>query len=182
MSILLVILAIIVGLVAVLLIAALFVKRDYIICREVVISRPVDEVFDYLRYLRNQENFSKFVMIDPNKKTDFRGRDGSVGSVYAWEGNQQAGKGEQEIKAIHPGQLIDIEVRFERPFKSIARTPIATERITETQTKVTWGMEVRSKYPVNLMTAMMAGVLGKDLEVSLATLKRILETRKQVPL
>lgn len=55
--------------------------------------------------------------MDPNMKKDFRGTDGTVGFVYAWDGNKKAGKGEQEIKKITEGERVDVEVRFEKPLK-----------------------------------------------------------------
>ena len=75
----------------------------------------------------NQDNFNKWTMMDPNMKRSFRGTDGTVGFVYAWDGNKRAGKGEQEITKITEGKRLDIEVRFERPFKAISSTPFTTE-------------------------------------------------------
>src|SRR6478736_3566872 len=80
------------------LVIALFVKREYDVERAVTINKPKEEVFNYVKYLKNQDNYSKWIQIDPNLKKSFRGTDGTVGFVYAWDGNNQAGKGEQEIK------------------------------------------------------------------------------------
>jgi uncharacterized protein YndB with AHSA1/START domain len=175
MNLLIIILAGIVGIVALVLIAALFVKNEYEIERSVVVNRPVSDVFDYVRMLTNQDYFSKWVMTDPYKKTEHRGTDGTVGFVYGWNGNKEAGEGEQEIIGLSPNHKVNIEVRFVRPFRSTATTPFTLERISETQTKVTWGMEGRSRYPMNLMYLLLAGVLAKDLDTSLVNLKGILE-------
>jgi hypothetical protein len=115
-------------------------------------------------------------MTDPGMKKDFKGTDGTVGFVYAWDSeNKNAGKGEQEIIKVDEGKSIDIEVRFEKPFAGIAHTPFTTESISPTQTKVLWGMEGKNPYPMNLMNVFMGNMLGKDLETSLKTLKGILE-------
>ena len=71
--------------------------------REITIKKPRHEVFDYIKIPKNQENYNKWVMMDPNLKKDFRGTDGTVGFVFAWHGNKQAGEGEQENK-IHSGR------------------------------------------------------------------------------
>jgi hypothetical protein len=136
-------------------------------------------VFNYIKYLRNQDYYSKWVMQDPNMKKSFRGTDGTVGFVYAWDGNKEAGKGEQEIKQIKEGERMDVEVRFERPFAGIASAPIVTEAISDNETKVRWGLKGKSKYPMNLMNLFVDGMLGKDLEKSLSTLKGLLENNKQ---
>ena len=162
-------------LIAIPLIVALFVKKDYVIEREVTINKPKEQVFDYVKHLRNQDNYSVWVRMDPNMKKDFKGTDGTVGFVYAWDGNKDAGKGEQEIKSIKEGERLDVEIRFEKPMQSVATAPIVTEAISPDQTKVKWGMAGKSNYPLNFMNLFMDGILGKDLEKSLTTLKGVLE-------
>ena len=99
MQILKIILIVIAAIIAIPLIIALFVSNDYNITRSIIINKPQQEVFDYIKLLKNQEKFSKWVMTDPNMKTTFTGTDGTVGCIYAWDSeNKQAGKGEQEIK------------------------------------------------------------------------------------
>ena len=169
------ILLVIAILIAIPLIIALFVRKEYAVEREVIINKPKREVFDYVKYLENQDNYSKWVRMDPNVKKDFRGTDGTVGFVYAWDGNKDAGKGEQEIKNITDGERVDVEVRFEKPMDGIANAPIITEGLSENQTKVKWGMQGKMSYPMNFMNLFMDGMLGKDLETSLRTLKGILE-------
>jgi predicted small secreted protein len=161
--------------IAIPLIVALFVKKEYTIEREITINKPKAEVFNYVKFLKNQDHYSKWVQTDPNMKKEFKGTDGTVGFIYAWDGNKEAGKGEQEIKSIKDGELVDIEVRFERPMEGTAYTPIVTEAVNENTTKVKWGMKGRSEYPFNFMNLFMGGMLGKDLEKSLQTLKSNLE-------
>jgi len=159
-----------------LLIIALFIKKEYSIKREITINKQKHDVFTYIKFLKNQEHFSKWVMTDPNMKKSFRGMDGTVGFVYAWDSeNKNAGKGEQEITNLIEGERVDIEVRFEKPFEGIAKTPFELEPVVQNQTKVIWGMDGRNKYPMNLMNLFMAKMLGKDLQTSLSTLKGILE-------
>ncbi|MEJ7694564.1 SRPBCC family protein [Daejeonella sp.] len=160
------------------LVAALFVSKTYRVESEVLIHRNKEEVFDYIRYLRNQDFYSKWVMSDPDKKTEFRGKDGSVGFVYAWDSeNKSAGKGEQEIVNVDEGQSVDIEIRFEKPFEGVAQTRMNTENVSGDQTRLNWSMEGVQKYPMNLMTLFMKKMLVKDMDTSLANLKRILEKK-----
>ena len=166
--------------IALLLIVALFVKKEYAIEREITINKPKNEVFTYLKHLKNQEHYSKWVMTDPHMKKHYQGTDGTVGFVYAWDGNDQAGQGEQEIKGITEGEKIDLEIRFIRPFAGIAHTPFTTEAISENQTKVKWGMRGANPYPFNLMHLFMNNLLGKDIETSLVNLKNQLEIENGV--
>jgi uncharacterized protein YndB with AHSA1/START domain len=163
-------------LIGVVLIVAAFMKKEYTIEREITINKPKAEVFNYVKHLKNQDHYSKWVMTDPAMKKDFKGQDGTPGFVYAWDSKMKnAGKGEQEIKGISEGERVDIEIRFERPMQSIATTPIVTEAISENETRVRWSMNGKNNYPLNIMNLFIDGMLGKDMETSLTTLKGILE-------
>jgi len=161
-------------LIAIALIAGLFMDKEFAIEREVAINKPKEEVFAYVKSLKNQNNYSKWALIEPGMKKEFRGTDGTVGFVSAWEG-EDVGKGEQEIRQIAEGQQIDYEIRFEKPFKSIAQTHMSTEALSESQTRVKWGFAGRNKYPLNVMNGLMKWSLGKDLQKGLNNLKDILE-------
>ena len=107
------------GLIALLLIVAIFVKKEVNVKREITINKPENEVFDYLKYLKNQDNFSKWNKLDPGMKKNYTGTDGTVGFISAWEStNDNVGVGEQEIKKITQCERIDIEIRFKKPFEA----------------------------------------------------------------
>ncbi|HYG20498.1 MAG TPA: SRPBCC family protein [Ohtaekwangia sp.] len=175
MDTLIVILAIIGALVALILIAALFVKKAYLVQRNIIVHKPASEVFNYVKFLKNQDHYSKWVMADPGMKKEFKGTDGTVGFVYGWNSTDKGvGEGEQEIKGIRDGEM-DVEVRFVRPFENVGITKMIVEPVSDGKAQVTWGMKGSSKYPLNLMNPVMDKILGKDLEISLNNLKTILE-------
>jgi uncharacterized protein YndB with AHSA1/START domain len=76
---------IIILIIAIPLILALFGKNEFVIERETIINRPSQEVFNYIRFLKNAEHYNKWVMTDPNMKKAYRGTDGAPGFVYAWD-------------------------------------------------------------------------------------------------
>jgi hypothetical protein len=164
--------------IALILLIALFTKKDYAILRQVHIAKPKDEVFEYLRFLKNQDHFNKWVMIDPKVRKQFKGTDGTVGFTSSWDSdNRQVGKGEQEIKRIIAGKRIDYEIRFEKPFKAISPAYLVFEPADNDGTHVKWGFEGRMSYPMNAMMLFIdiPGILAKDLDVSLKNLKGIME-------
>lgn len=177
MTIFITVLLTIAGIVALLFIIALFTKKDYALVRNINIDKPKNDVFNYVKLLKSQDHFNKWVMTDPNMKKTFTGTDGTVGFVYAWDGNKKAGAGEQEIKKIQEGEKIDMEIRFIRPFAGVANTSFTTTPVTNNQSTVTWHMSSAMKYPMNIMLLFMNmdKFLGKDMEISLATLKSNLE-------
>lgn len=170
------ILFVIAGIIVLALVAALFVSKEYSVKREITINKPSQEVYDYVKFIRNQEHYNKWVMMDPNMKKDYKGTDGTVGFVYAWDSQKDdVGKGEEEIKLLEEGKKINLEVRFIKPFEGLAVTEMTTEAISPMQTKVSWGMSGESAYPMNLTNAIMEKMLGPDLDESLQTLKGVLE-------
>lgn len=175
MNIVIITLSILGSIIALLLIIALFTKKEYKTYSEIIIIAPKQKVFDYLKQIKNQDYFNKWVMMDPNMKREFKGTDGNVGFIYAWNGNKEAGEGEQEIKAINEGENIEMEIRFARPIAGIAHAKMTTESISDNQTKVTWTTAAPMKYPLNIMLSMIVKMLEKDMATSLTTLKTILE-------
>lgn len=174
MTILITVLSVLAGIIILLLIFGLFMRKGYHIRREIVIDAPPGKVFDYVKHLKNQDNFNKWVMVEPEMSREFKGTDGTVGFIYGWNG-KKAGEGEQEIKAIVEGKTVETEIRFVRPFAGIAHANMVTEPLTENRTKVTWNNTSEMKYPMNVMLSMIEKMLEKDMDTSLSNLKAILE-------
>ena len=176
MSVFLIILLVLGGFIALLLVVALFVKKEYEIQREIAINKPKLEVFNYVKYQKNQDHYNKWLMADPHARKSYSGADGSVGFVYAWDSdNKKVGKGEQEITKVDEGEKLDLEIRFIKPFQDTAQISMATDSVPGNGTRVQWGMRGKNKYPFNLMHLFIDRMLGKDLESSLVNLKAILE-------
>jgi hypothetical protein len=169
---------ILLSLVIILLLIAAFVKKDYAVERSITLNLPKQFVYDYVKYLKNQNTFSVWAKIDPNMKVEYRGTDGTVGFVSAWDSPvKEAGKGEQEIIKMEEGKRIDYEIRFYEPMKSTDYAYMVFESVNDSTTKVAWGFFGKMKYPVNTMLLFMDmdKMLGKDLDGGLHNLKAILE-------
>ncbi len=168
---------IILAIIAVIIIAGLLISTDMKASREVIINKPKHEVFNYIKYLKNQDNFSKWASMDPDMKKEYRGVDGTVGFVSAWEGNKKVGQGEQEITAIEEGRSLDFDLRFIKPFKSFAKAQMTTEAVTENSTKVTWSFQTKMPFPFNIMRVIMNmdKAIGNDFSTGLNNLKSIME-------
>ena len=175
MNILVIILAVIAGIIALLLIAALIMSRKHFVKREVIINASRQKVFDYIKFLKNQEAFNTNAMADADRKKEFRGTDGTVGYVYAWSGDKSAGVGEKEIMNMVEGQSVEMEIRFVKPMKTSARILMETESLADGQTKLSWSNAGALPYPFNVMIPMMQKHVVKDMDASLVNLKKILE-------
>jgi hypothetical protein len=158
-------------------IGAAFLSNEYVIEREATINKSNAEVHDYIKFLKNQEHYNKWVMRDPAQKIELRGADGTVGFVMAWDSAKGAGKGEQEITGMTEGKRIDYEIRFEKPFKNVAGSYFVTEPVSANQTKVKWAFTGSRPYGMKVMhfAFNLPKMLGKDLQASLGNLKSVLE-------
>jgi uncharacterized membrane protein len=169
------ILLIIVAIIALFLIVALFVSKDYKVEKSITINKPKTEIFNYIKSLKNQDNFSKWASLDPSMKKSYTGTDSTVGFTSHWEGNDKVGKGEQEIKKITEGQRMDFELRFEKPMKDVAQAYMTTDSVAPNQTLVKWGLTGHMTYPMNIMGLVMNKMIGGDFETGLANLKALQE-------
>ncbi len=164
--------------IAVVLIAAAIMPKDYAVEREITINKPVDSVFNYVRSLRNQNEFSVWANLDPKMKSTYKGTDGAVGSISAWESEvKDVGVGEQEITKINEGKRIEFALRFKKPMDDTAVGFMSTESISGNQTKVKWGISGVIPYPMNIMLPMMKmdQMIGNDLQKGLENLKAKME-------
>lgn len=172
------ILMVLAALVAFVLILALVAPKSYSVEREITINQPLDSVFNYVKYLKNQDNFSVWATMDANMKKEYRGTDGVPGFVSAWESeSKDVGKGEQEIMKIADGKRIDFEIRFMKPFESTDYAYMTTDAVNDSVTDVKWGFSGKMPYPMNLMLLFMSmdEMVGKDLGTGLENLKSVLE-------
>jgi hypothetical protein len=172
------IVVIILVIIAIPLIFASFLSEDYFIERDIVVNRPKQEVFDYVKYLKNAGAYNKWVMTDPHLRKTFSGTDGTPGFVYGWDSdNKNVGKGEQEIKSIREGQRIDYELRFVKPFVGVSYAHIVTEPTADNKTNVKWVFNGKRNYPMRIFHLLfnLKKVLGNDLQTSLGNLKTVLE-------
>lgn len=177
MHIIIIILLVIAGIIGLVLLLAAVTSKDLNVKRTITIARPLAQVFDYIKHLKNQDNFSKWASMDPNMKKEYRGTDATPGFVSAWEGNKKVGKGEQEILKITEGERVDFELRFIKPWPSTSQAYMTTTDAGNGQTTVSWGFDSKMKYPMNIMKLLMnmEKMLGKDFETGLSNLKTILE-------
>lgn len=171
------VLYILLGLVVLIAILAALAPKTYNVSRSIEISRPKAEVFDYLKYLKKQDEWSPWAKRDPNMEQKFTGTDGEVGAISYWNGNKEVGEGEQELTNIIDGERIESELRFLKPWKSESDAYLVTEAIDTNTTKVTWGFSGHNKFPMSIMMLFMNmdKMIGKDFEEGLASLKEKME-------
>ncbi|WP_298503195.1 SRPBCC family protein [uncultured Maribacter sp.] len=168
---------IIVGIVVLLLILSLIAPKRYNVFRSIEINKPKSDVFENLKYLQKQQEWSPWAKKDSNMEKKLTGKDGEVGAISYWNGNKEVGEGEQEITKIIEGERIEGELRFLKPWKSTSDCYFDVADAGQGSTKVTWGFSGKNKFPMSIMMLFMNmdKAVGKDFEDGLRALKEQLE-------
>jgi hypothetical protein len=169
------IIAVFLALIVLLLVVALFIPKDYTVSVSTTINQPKAVVFDYVKLIKNQEEYSVWVMQDPNVVMKYTGTDGTVGFRAAWNSkDDNVGEGSQQISKITDDR-IDVDLHFERPMKGDAKAATFVEDVSGNQTKVTNEFYGHSDYPMNLMSLIGKKFITDAQTQNLANLKKILE-------
>ncbi len=175
MNIIISMLYLIFGLIALLFIMALFMKKELYVKCDIVIHVSNQKAYNFLKMLNNQDKFNKWAKADPKREWAFKGNDGTIGYVISWKGNKEAGEGEKEIMNLVEGKRIDTEIRFVKPMKITSKIIMETEAISANSTKVSLINSGKMNYPMNLFIPIAQKKFPKDMNESLEKLKQILE-------
>lgn len=169
---------ILIGILALIVILGLIAPKSFNVSRSINIARPPGEVFNYVRFLEKQSEWSPWEKKDPNMNKQFEGTDGQVGAISKWQGNKEVGEGEQEITNLVANERVDSKLRFFKPWKSESDAYMITEDNGSGGTKFTWGFTGKNKFPFSIFMLFMNmdKAVGKDFEEGLAMLKTNLES------
>ena len=154
------------------------VFKEFHLERTITINRSRDDVFAYIRMLRNDSNWNAWSLKDPAAETGFRGLDGTVGATTTWKSTQrELGTGEKEITEIIDGSKLTCQIRLFSPFKATFPSILQTESITPTQTQVTMIMHDTMRFPMGLICMLMGqhSKITTEFDTSLSNLRKIME-------
>jgi hypothetical protein len=176
-----IIIYILAGLVLLFLVMAAMGPRSYRVSRSTTIDRSPAVVYNYAKYLKNQDEWGPWARRDPDMEHSYQGADGTVGFVSAWKGNKQVGQGEQEITGLEENKRIDSELRFLKPWKAESDAFLILEDRGQS-TNVTWGFEGHNKTMMSRVMGLVMNMdkaVGKDFEEGLQNMKDILESQDE---
>lgn len=161
------------ALIFLIILLALIAPKNYHVHRSIELEHPSSKVWEHLKYLEKQNEWSPWARKDPNMEHKITGNDGEVGAVSYWNGNKEVGEGEQQITKIINGKRMEQDLRFLKPYKSESNCYIDLEEINSNKSKVTWGFAGKSRFPMNIMMlfVIMDKMVGKDFEQGLKNLK-----------
>ncbi|MEW4490067.1 GyrI-like domain-containing protein [Thalassoglobus sp. JC818] len=147
---------------------------SYQVSRSIQIKAPPDEVYDKVVDYSNWTIWSPWLCAEPSARVTVSDDSKSVGSTYAWSG-EIVGAGELEHLNLEPGELIEDEIRFIKPFKSVSEVRFLLTPVQE-GTEVTWQMLGNLPWFLFWMKSSLELYIGMDYERGLMMLKEWIET------
>lgn len=157
--------------IALCLIVAIFIPKDYTVSVSTTINKPQKEVYEYVKLIKNQEYYSVWVMEDTNIVMTYTGTDGTVGFTAHWN-SEKMGEGEQQITKVD-GERVDVDLRFKGHGDAKAATIV--KALSENQTQVTNEFYGHTDYPFNIMCFVGKMFITDAQTKNMANLKAILE-------
>jgi hypothetical protein len=152
--------------------------KEFFVESKVYVKREPTEIFEYLRLLKNQSNWSVWEKDNRFFESGIIGEDGELGTVRFWESATRVGQGEQKIIYIKAPNRIDTELNFLNfsLFKCYLKYKIGTDSTHSTFIKV--GFSAKMGFPVNILVLLQGSRkrAKKGFDQSLENLKTILET------
>ena len=144
--------------------------------RSTAMNAPPEKIFPYIDGLKRWTEWSPYEGRDPAMKRTYGGAESGKGAVYAWDGNDNVGKGRMEIVDSTPPHRVVIKLDFLKPFEGHNMAELTVEP-KGSQTIVTWAMYGPSTFMTKLVGTFMDmdDMIGRDFAAGLAKLKTVVE-------
>lgn len=159
------------GLIAIILLVAAILPKDFHAGSQIVINQPSSLVFDYVKQIKKQGTYDSWSQQDPQIQKEYSGTDGTVGFTYTWS-SKKVGDGKQIITKVEAGKRLEMDLFFNGSDQA-NKSFIQVDSLAPNQSEVHWEINGTMPYPFNLMSVFYD--MNKDFEKGLKTLKGILE-------
>lgn len=157
------------------LVAGIFVRKDYHLERSITINAPKEKVWTEVSTLANINKWNPWLKQDPTTKGTYEGEDGRVGATYRWD-SEKIGKGSQTLTKLDAPGHTESHMHFIKPFEGVADAFMDLKE-EGSGTKVTWGFDTHYAYPKNVMLLFvnMDKMMGESYDDGLGQLKTLSE-------
>ena len=165
------------GFLAIILIIAFFVSKDFHFEKSVTINKPIEQVWQHTNSLSALDKWSPWAAYDQNVKKQILGKDGTVGAKATWDSEvEKVGKGSQTITKIEVPTLLATKLVFIKPYENEVDGFVKLKSDGQ-KTIVSWGIDSKMPYPYNIMNLILDTEenIGKDFTSGLNKLKIICE-------
>ena len=151
----------------------------YEVKRTKLINSDIDAAFDKIRDFRSWQDWSPWLIHEPDTKLKFGENCDQEGGYYTWDGNL-VGAGMLRHVSFNAPHRIDQQIEFTRPFKSICKVSFEFQE-KGNQTAVTWAMCGEMPFLFRFMTRKTVDMISKDYDLGLAMLAGQLDSNAEFP-
>jgi hypothetical protein len=149
--------------------------------RSIVIDAPAEAIFPHINGMRAFHTWSPWADVDPQTRYRFEGPEHGVGSRMVWQsGDDQVGRGSQEITASIPNERVDMQLEFGD--KGDGRATFLLEP-DGASTRLRWqfdtdfGWDVFGRYVGLMLDSMIGSAYSKGLKTLKAQLEEATTTQ-----
>lgn len=156
------------------LLVALFVKKQYTITREMIVGNSVGGVYSFVRFHKNQKYDNHWSSLDPDTTIKINGdRDGQVGSIPYFEShNRKVGAGEWDDATLIDNEQMKLELRLLSPYQFTASARFNFEPADGKRIQLIWEYKSGMNWPnVTVLFMDMDKIGGNDIEATLIKIK-----------
>lgn len=156
------------------LLIAIFLPSKSIVNREIIIDKPLEEVFNNAEDLNNFAQWNPWITYEKQLKTEVSSKSKGSGSKFSWDGDT-IGTGYLQRISIQKNKQIESDMVFLKPWEAKSKDIVRFES-QGNKTKVTWTNEMDLPYPIGrYMGLAMDEMIGRDLTKGLESLKKFCE-------
>ncbi len=164
---------IVLSLIALLTVITLFLPDTISVEKSLIINAPAAEAYALAGDLKNIENLFPMLQIDKKMKKTLSTNTTESGASFEWRSDMKnVGSGNITIVEAKPGEYIKFAMTLDGTDAGF--TEIRFETI-DGKTKVTWSMNSDVSFIARWFVPSYEDMIGKDIDSSLASLKRIAE-------
>jgi uncharacterized protein YndB with AHSA1/START domain len=162
--------------IAIVLILAATKPDTFRVRRAATVKAPPERIFSLINDFHQWATWSPWENKDPAMKRIYSRTASGKGAVYGWEGNKNVGSGRMEILESSQPSKIVIKLDFLKPFEA-HNTAEFTIVPQGDGTNIIWEMHGPAPFMSKMMQVFMNmdNMIGKDFEIGLANLKRLVE-------
>ena len=140
--------------------------------RSLRMEAPASAVAAHIEDFHAWRMWSPWEKLDPNMKRSFFGKARGVGAGYAWEGNDQVGKGRMTVIESTPSKVA-IKLEFLAPWTATNTATFSFAPPDGHATTTTWAMDGQNNFMAKAVGLFMDmdEMIGADFERGLQNLK-----------
>ena len=171
---------ILLSLIGLVLLINIFTPAVYKVERSIEINADKGQVYSVISKFSRFDAWSPWSQKDTSMKMELGGEDGTVGSTYSWDGNDEVGNGLMAMTELLENEKVQYNMMFGEG-KDTAIGYMNLSEAGEGKTKVVWGFTGETPFMFRFFNLFMEGMVAKDFEKGLVNLKTLTEATPTGP-